>query len=270
MNSDWANFASRSRLVDLRLWAFPQLLRLGRLTGIGLVSGVIAGVLAGGVGSRIAMRISAVAGGDSISGLLTENGNVVGEITIDGTIFLLIVGAIAGTVGGLAYVVVHRWLPKSSLSKGLAFGTLLLVVFGSLIIEGDNPDFAQFGPPLLNIGLFASLFVLYGVLLPFIAKKLDRILPAPPYGRATLTVYSILALIWLFPMTLALLGLGPAGLLIILLILALALIPNGRLFARSVTSSRYRPQVATIGYMLLATLAVFGVVLDVRAVSQIL
>ena len=180
MNSDWANFVSRSRLIDLRLWAFPQLLRLGRLTGIGLVSGVIAGVLVGGAGSRIAMRISAMAGGDAISGLLTENGNVVGEITISGTIFLLIAGAIVGTVGGFAYVVSHRWLPKSSLWKGLAFGILLLLVLGSLIIEGDNRDFAQFGPPILNIGLFASLFILYGVLLPVIAKKLDRIVPAPP------------------------------------------------------------------------------------------
>ena len=83
-------------------------------------------------------------------------------------------------------------------------------------------------------------------------------------------MYSILALIWLFPLTQAVLGLGPAGLLIIVLILALALIPNGSAFARSASSSRYRPQVATIGYILLAGLAVFGVVLNVRAVSQIL
>ena len=104
-----------ARLVDLRNWALPQILRLGCLTGIGLVSGVIAGLLAGGVGSRIAMRISAVAGGDSISGLVTENGNIVGDITLEGTMFLLVLGAIAGTVGGFAYVVVHRWLPKSSI-----------------------------------------------------------------------------------------------------------------------------------------------------------
>ncbi len=258
MNSEWANFASRSRLVALRLWAFPQLLRLGRLTGIGLLSGVIAGLLAGGVGSRIAMRISAVAGGDSISGLVTENGNTVGDITLEGTMILLIAGSVVGFIGGILYPAVRRWLPIPHRWRGLAFGIWLLLVFGRVLIGPENADFSRFDPPFLNVILFASLFIFYGLVVAPLFERFDRAFPTPPYGRATIAVYSILAPMWLFPVTLMLLVLGPPGLLVILLILALALIPNGRLFARSVPTSRYRPQAATIGYMLLAALALFG------------
>ncbi len=57
---------------------------------------VVAGVLVGGVGGRLVMRLSAIAAGSDAAGLLTENGNTVGEITVGGTVALIVFG------GGLA------------------------------------------------------------------------------------------------------------------------------------------------------------------------
>ena len=182
------------RRVGAILWPLG---RLVRAMGIGVLAGLAAGFLAGGVGSRLAMRISAIAAGPDQQGVLTENGNRVGEITLDGTLFLLLFGGVfAGLVGGLVYIAVQPWLPRSSRWRGLAFGVLLLAVFGFVVIEGDNFDFHRFGPPLLNVGMFATLFVLFGLVAAPLADRADRAFPAVPPRRRprlrTLGAYALL------------------------------------------------------------------------------
>ncbi len=98
-NAD-AKVATEITLTDL-----PALERLGRMGAMGLLSGAVAGVIVGGIGSRIVMRILAVVNNE-LSGIPTENGNIVGEITVGGTLGLLIFGGIfAGIIGGLFYAV---------------------------------------------------------------------------------------------------------------------------------------------------------------------
>ncbi len=167
-------------------WELERLRRLGRGVLLGLAAGIITGILAGGVGSRIAMRISAVLGGEEISGLVTENGNVVGDITVDGTVGLLIfAGALPGIAGGWLYVLVRRWLPGPQVWHGLLFGTLLLMALGVVIINNGNRDFTQLGSPAVNVAMFALLFVLFGVLVAPITGALDQRLPtvSPRMGR---------------------------------------------------------------------------------------
>jgi hypothetical protein len=60
-----------------------------RSTAISGISGALTGFLVGGVGGRIVMRISALVAGDSARGAITDNGDRVGEFTIEGTIELL-------------------------------------------------------------------------------------------------------------------------------------------------------------------------------------
>ena len=91
--------------TELTLTDLPALERLGRMGAMGLLSGAVAGVIVGGIGSRIVMRILAVVNNE-LSGIPTENGNIVGEITVGGTLGLLIFGGIfAGIIGGLSYAV---------------------------------------------------------------------------------------------------------------------------------------------------------------------
>ena len=62
-------------------WLVDRLRRLGREATVCLLAGLIAGALVGGIGGRLAMRVSAAAGGDEIAGRITEAEATVGDIT---------------------------------------------------------------------------------------------------------------------------------------------------------------------------------------------
>ena len=57
----------------------------------GGISGAIVGVVVGGLGGRLMMRLAAILHPDAV-GALTENGNRIGDITMGGTLFLVLFG----------------------------------------------------------------------------------------------------------------------------------------------------------------------------------
>lgn len=69
-----------------------QVASLLRAVGVGTLAAVASGVIVGGVGSRVAMRISALTTGPLCPGMVTENGNRCGEITLGGTLGLVLLG----------------------------------------------------------------------------------------------------------------------------------------------------------------------------------
>ena len=126
------------------------------------------------------MRIAAIAGGSAIAGAKTENGNVVGQFTLEGTAFLVIFGGLSsGILGGLLFGLFGSWLPHRTLAKGATFGFLLLTSLGFIVINNENPDFGALGIPLLNVALFAGLFILYGMVIAVAAAPLSRLLQRP-------------------------------------------------------------------------------------------
>jgi hypothetical protein len=141
---------------------------------IGLLAGAVAGFLAGGVGSRLAMRAVTILAGPEHRGELTEAQARVGEVTTEGTAFLLFAGTFLGLGGGLLYVAVRRWLPGRGMAKGLSFGVWLLLVLGWIVIDGDNIDFHLFVPSSVSVSLFATLYVAFGVIVARIVERLDR------------------------------------------------------------------------------------------------
>ena len=160
---------------SVRTYPAVRFLRRGVfLIGISLLAGLAAGIVAGGIGSRLAMRIVALLAPPEDQGALTDAEARVGEISLDGTLFLLLAGATLGLFGGLLYLALRRWMPGGTLGKGLAFGALLLILFGHVIIEGGNPDFRQFVPSPVSVGLFASLFIAFGLIAAAIVERMDR------------------------------------------------------------------------------------------------
>ncbi len=139
---------------------------------VGTISGLTGGLVAG-IGSRLAMRLAGALTSASNRRIETEAGFTVGEITPDGTVFLILFSAYLGIFGGLAYVSVKPWIPSTGRTRGLWFGSLLLVLFGPLVIEGANFDFNLFGPPLLNLVTFSCLFLLFGLVTTSVADRLD-------------------------------------------------------------------------------------------------
>lgn len=172
--------------IDQRVSVMARMLpfaRVLRTAGICMLSGYVAGVIAGGIGSRVAMRIVSLVAGHERYGELTEAEASVGRISADGTLFLLLFGGALGLGAAVLFLVTRRWLPLHGSRLGLAFGGLLLLTLGPLVIDGENFDFATFGSPTLNILMFAALFPLYGLVIAGCFTWLDRrVSGAPPHG----------------------------------------------------------------------------------------
>jgi hypothetical protein len=148
-----------------------------RTLGSAVVAGALAGVIAGGVGGRIAMRVSGALYAREHPGesAVTQSSNTpVGEISLSGTIDLLMEGLGTGALAAVLYVIVRRWLPGSPRWHGLAFGVIGLLIAGVSSIDSDNSDFQRIGNPLLNVAMFVAIFVLYGVLLVPLLERLER------------------------------------------------------------------------------------------------
>jgi len=161
-----------------------------------VVSGAIAGVISGGVGSRVVMRIIALANPDA-DGVQTDSEATVGQITLDGTMTLLILGTIAGVMGGVVYLGVRRWLPVPTVWKGPAYGVLTLLTVGQLLFDRANPDFQIFEPVLIVLALFSLLFLVNGLL---VSGLLGRFHPEPAYPsslRVSRVVTGVIAVVCL-------------------------------------------------------------------------
>lgn len=148
-----------------------------RQTAIVVVGCGIAGALVGGVGSRLVMRLAALAAPE-VRGSLTENGNVIGDITLGGTIGLLLFAGVGSAIFGAgAFTVARPWLPRSTALRGLAFGGFLLALMGSNVVDPANADFVILGDRLLDVFMLSSLFVAFGLVASGAVTMLERRVP---------------------------------------------------------------------------------------------
>ena len=140
------------------------------------------------------MRIAWAVDEGPVPGLQTENGNVVGEITLAGTAELILFATFLGAVVGVLFVLLRRWLGSQPRWHGPMAGALLLATFGVVLIEGDNRDFRLFGATGLNIAMFAALPFLFGVVIAPTAGLLERRLPGiGETGVRLLITYGLMA-----------------------------------------------------------------------------
>lgn len=136
---------------------------------------MVAGGIVGGVGGRIAMRVTGFVAGPPLVGITTTNGNRVGDITVGGTIGVLLVGIALGVLGGLVYATVEPWLRRFRPWQGVAFGVFLLVAAGIAVLDPVNSDFSRFGSAPLNVAMFAALFLLFGIVIAWVFDRLTPI-----------------------------------------------------------------------------------------------
>ncbi len=90
-------------------------------------------------------------------GRITEAGEVVGVISVEGTVALIIFGGLfAGGLAVAPYLLLRRWLQQGYLG-GLGYGVLLLLLVGARLdpLRPDNIDFVVLGPDSA-IGLSCS------------------------------------------------------------------------------------------------------------------
>jgi hypothetical protein len=148
-----------------------------------------------------------VTAGADAQGRVTEAGEVVGRISVDGTLgFVVFTGLFFGLATGTLYLLLRRWLPAGR-AGGLAYGALLLVVAGTRLdpLRPGNPDFDLVGPGWVSVLAFTALAVFHGVLVAALAGRISRALPLLGAGPRALAAHTPLLL---------LLPLGSAALLV--------------------------------------------------------
>lgn len=148
----------------------------------GGLAGAIVGVLVAGVGGRIVMRLAALLV-PAATGLPTENGNRIGEITLTGSLTLVLFGLIAGLIGGAIWVVVSPWIPGARLRRAILTMPIAVGVVGTGLIEGSNPDFFVLRHDPVVVGLLIALVALVGFAIAMVDSWLGRRLPHPALGR---------------------------------------------------------------------------------------
>lgn len=216
--------------------------------------GFVAGLVAEGFGSRLAMRIMALTSSDAVQGVRTEAEAVVGEITVGGTVFLLLFGGVIGAAGGVIYLAIRRWLPGRGWRQGLVLGVVALAATGRLLVAPDNLDFAILDPAALAVAMFLALPLLYGPLFVPLHERAWRYLHGErTRAKTALTLVSILPLVAFFPL----------AFVVTASILVLYGLQQGPAFWRT-------PTFTTTGYIALATATAFGLALVTKGVLEIL
>jgi hypothetical protein len=166
---------------------------------VAVASGVGAGLLAAGAGGRLVMRLLAVTAGPTAQGRVTEADQIVGRISVDGTLgFVVFTGLFVGLATGPLYLLVRRWLPAGR-ANGLVYGALLLVVAGTRIepLRPGNPDFDLVGPGWVSVAAFAALVVFHGVLVAALAGRVSRAVPLLGAGPRAVAAHAPLLLLLL-------------------------------------------------------------------------
>jgi hypothetical protein len=172
---------------------------------VAVTAGLGAGILAAGAGGRLVMRLLAVTAGADAQGRITEAEQLVGRITVDGTLgFVIFTGLFFGLASGLVYLLLQRWLPAGWVG-GLAYGALLLVVAGTRLepLRRDNPDFDLVGPGWVSVATFAVLVVFHGLLVAALAGRFSRVVPLLATSPGAIAAHTpLLLLVLLAPLAL--------------------------------------------------------------------
>jgi hypothetical protein len=222
-----------------------------RHLGVASLAGLISGVLVAGLLGRVVMRISGFTAGPALVGVTTENGNRVGDITFNGTFALVMfVGLPVGLLGGMLYAIVEPWLRRARPWQGLAYGASLLLAIGFIVLDPANFDFTRFGVPLLNVAMFAALFLIFGVTIAWLFDTLRALRDGSRPAARVVDIFAWLSLVPAVTVVVLFVG-GAAGLdtPLAILIVAVLLVP---------AIVRWRGLSPAIGYASLAAVLLFG------------
>ena len=144
---------------------------------------VVAGAVVLGLGSRLVMRVIAMLADPQFQGASTSGGNIVGEVTLKGTIGMLVPGAVGGLLAGTLYLLIRRWLPRNLTLRCLTFSGLTMILFWGLLVGADRgPDF-RFTSLGVQLLMFGALLPVFGLLAAWLAERWGVGLPNPQPAR---------------------------------------------------------------------------------------
>lgn len=226
-----------------------------RLVGAAAVTGFLTGAVIGGIGGRLAMFVLRLTSDPALRGLKTDDDFTIG-IFSGATMFLLLVTAFLGVVGGLVYLAIRSWLPARA--RPWLFGMLTGIVGGAVVIRPGGIDFTLLEPLGLAVAMFVVLPAAYGVATSLLAERF--LADDSAFARSRLW---IAGLVLLLPLGLF----GLRGLALLALILAAVLLGRAVPAIGSLWNS---PPVAWIGRIGLGAIAIVWSTELVRDAVEIL
>ncbi len=162
----------------------------------GGLAGSLSGILVAGLGGRLVMRIAALIN-PAATAELTGNGEVVGAITLNGTLALILFSGLGfGLAAGVVWVIVSPWIPGVGLGRRLLAAVVVVGLGGMFLVRPGNRDFDILGPDPVILALLLGLVAVMGAAIAWLDGPLDRALPRPgPQAPGRAVVYVILALL---------------------------------------------------------------------------
>jgi hypothetical protein len=187
-------------------------LSLGRLAeplrdiARGGLAGLLAGIVVAGIGGRIVMRAAALLVPEA-AGRFTENGNQIGEITLAGTLGLVLAGGLFfGLFGAVVWVVVSPWIPGGARTRAVLAMPIAVSLTGIALVQARNPDFQVLRHDPNTVVLLLALVALAGLTIAGLDAWLNRRLPVAGISGRADGVYLVLTLAGgglIFPIVLA-------------------------------------------------------------------
>ncbi len=162
----------------------------------GGIAGAIVGIVVAGLGGRIVMRLAALVV-PGATGALTENGNRIGDITLGGSLGLVVfAGLFFGVFAGTVWVVVSPWIPGVGLARAI-LTMPIAVALGTLgLIRSENRDFGALGHDPTVLAMLTALIALFGLTIALVDGWLDRRLPHATSARTgAASLYAIVTLL---------------------------------------------------------------------------
>lgn len=181
--------------VSVRAW------EVIREIAIGGVAGLLGGILVVGLGGRLFMRISALLD-PGAAGQVTSNGEVIGRVTLNGTLALVMfAGLYFGVVAGVLWVIASPWIPGRRAARAAVTGVIATCVAAFFVIRAAELDFRRLDPAAANVMMLLVLAGALGVAVALIdgglrrrLPPIDRVAPAAP-GYAAVTILGLVMLI---------------------------------------------------------------------------
>jgi len=147
------------------------------------------------------MRIAGAAAGERGAGAQTEAGFTVGEITLEGTFFLIVfIGIFTGVIGTAIYLAFRPWLAWAGRWRGLVFGVALFSLGSATsdIMNTDNVDFIILRNSELLVALIFGLSLAFGAVIDSVFSYLNMRMPGKEQHSKTLAAtYGALSLLGL-------------------------------------------------------------------------
>ena len=208
---------------------------------------IVSGLLVLGPGGRLVMRLLAVPAEEQAQGRRTEADEIVGVVTVGGTLgFIVFVGLFGGVILAALMVLLRKWLPPRRWGA-LCVGVVFAVLFSTRLepLRRFNPDFVLVGPPWLAVTSFLAVGALTLLTMAAVAGRVSRVLPLVEARPAAIAPYG--ALVVLMPSATVIL---PA---VVLTAIGIALLQRPG-FRRWWTTD---PRVLRVGRVLIAATVLF-------------